>query len=592
MRSALVLAVATAAAVLVAAASAGGSGRVESTPAAAPFANAWASVPASAAARKARKIVVFGIAGGAAIGGFNTQLTCCNVLLAGFSGANEALRGAFNQNGRGDWFRDLVTGASADRTGLSYTIRPDAYWYWGGKKVPVTYRDFVYTLQQIDDPGNDIVGRTGYSQIDPTKFTHRGDKQVSFRWKTKNCSTDFPCGPYANWQSLFNSLYPSLALAGMDFNKIWMSCICGNDGKPVSDGPFYLSNYTPGQGTTLKANPYYYAKPKLSEVDFRFLPDPNAEEQAMLGGQVDAISPRISPILLPLKNAPGISFDQSPGYYFEHLELREGNAKAGPSVSKGASNVLLRAPWLREAIMLGIDRQKIIDAVFGPLAGNTKPLDNMIFYANQAPYRPDFGRWNYNPAKALGILKEHCDAGSGPPAPSPANTKTWQCAGLPATFNWSWGAGRDDWTTSEQIAKTELKAIGIQIVDRPLPLSGIFGPDGVPSGNFDIVQFRTITSGDPGDWYDTYRCQGNGNDTGYCSHAVDALLNAANGELDPAKRARLFQQADAILATQVPMVPLYQLPVPLVHRTDLLGMHQNPGVAGPVWNIEDWHWRS
>ena len=50
------------------------------------------------------------------------------------------------------------------------------------------------------------------------------------------------------------------ALAGMDFNKIWANCVCGNDGKPVSDGPFILTNYTRGQGTTLKANPFWYGK--------------------------------------------------------------------------------------------------------------------------------------------------------------------------------------------------------------------------------------------------------------------------------------------------------------------------------------------
>jgi ABC-type transport system substrate-binding protein len=589
-RARVIVAAAAALLVVVAAPATAGRSVQDTTPAAAPFAEAWASVPASSTQRKARNIVVFGARG--VVNGFNTQLACCNQLWVGFSAANEALRGAFNQNEKGTWFKDLVSAASVDKTGLSYTIKPNAYWYWGGKKVPVTYRDFVYTLQQIDDPNNDLVIRSGYSQIDPNAYTHHGDKHVRFFWKTKNCSTDFPCGPYANWQNLFSMLYPSFALTGMDFNKIWMSCICGNNGKPVSDGPFYLSNYTPGQGTTLKANPYYYNKPKVSEVDFRFVLDPSAEEQAMLGGQVDAISPLVSPVLTPLKGAPGITFDQIPGYYFEHLELREGNAKAGPTVTKGASNVLLRAPWLREAIMLGIDRQKIIDAVFGQLAGNTKPLDNMIFYSTQTPYTPDFGRWNYNPPKALAILTKHCDAGSGPAVINPTNTKIWQCAGLPATFNWSWAAGRDDWTTSEQIAKAELKSIGIQIVDRPLSLNLVFGPNGIPTGNFDIVQFREITTGDPGDWYDTYRCEGSGNWTGYCSHKVDSLLNAANGELDPARRARLFQKADALMATQVPMIPMYQLPVPLVHRSDLLGMRQNPGVAGPVWNIEHWHWRS
>jgi peptide/nickel transport system substrate-binding protein len=560
------------------------------TPAAAPFAEAWASVPASPAARKARNSVVFGATG--SISGFNTVLTCCNLLWGAYI-EEQVLRGAFNQNARGAWFEDLVSAASADKAGLSYTIRPDAFWYWGGKKIPVTYRDFVYTLQQIDDPANDLAGRAGYSNLDPTHFTHTGDRHVRFFWKTTSCSTDFPCGPYANWQSLFEQLYPSFALAGMDFNKIWTTCICGNDGRPVSDGPFYLSNYTPGQGATLKANAYYHVKPKLAEIDFKVVPDPTEQVQATLGGQVDALAPSfaVGQGLLPLMSAPGIAFDEVPGYVFEHLELREGSQKAAPSVNSGSSNKLLLAPWMRQAIMLGLDRKRIIDAVLGRLAGNVRPLDSGVFYSTEKGYRPDFRRWNYDPAKALAILKAHCAAGSGPAASNPTNTKIWQCAGLPATFNWTWTAGRDDWTTSEQIANGELRSIGIKINERPLPPGVTFGPTGVPSGNFDIVQFRQFTSGDPGDWYDLYRCQGDSNFTGYCSHTVDALLKAGNGELDPARRLRLFQRADAVIAAEVPVIPLYQLPLVLVHRTDLLGMRMNPGLGGPFWNVEDWHWK-
>ena len=76
-------------------------------------------------------------------------------------------------------------------------------------------------MQQIDNPNNDLQSRTGYSNLNPTKFTHKGDKQVTLFWKTTNCTPDFPCGPFANWQYLFSTaFYPSQALAGLDFNKI------------------------------------------------------------------------------------------------------------------------------------------------------------------------------------------------------------------------------------------------------------------------------------------------------------------------------------------------------------------------------------
>ena len=166
------------------------------TMAAAPFAQSWAQVPATAAGRKAANVVVVGAE--QTFNGFNTVLNCCSQLWATFAGGEETGRGAFTQNQKGDWVKELVSAASANKTGVTYTIRPDAYWYWGGKKIPVTYRDFVYTMQQIDNPNNDLQSRTGYSNLNPTKFTHKGDKQVTLFWKTTNCTPDYPCGSFAD----------------------------------------------------------------------------------------------------------------------------------------------------------------------------------------------------------------------------------------------------------------------------------------------------------------------------------------------------------------------------------------------------------
>jgi len=530
------------------------------------------------AASSTTNVVVFGLTQDAGAG-FNTLLACCATIGATQIGNAEALRGAFVQDGKGDWVKDLVSAAHADRRGVSYTIRPDAYWYWGGRKVPVTYRDFVYTLQQIDNTNNDLAMRTGYSNLNPTKFTHKGDKQVTLFWKTTNCSTDFPCGPYADWPALFSQLYPSLALKGLDFNKIWTSCICGSDGKPVADGPYYLASYTPGQGAVLKANPYFNDRAKIAEIDFKVITDAALLAEAMRSGQVDAIAPPFTTDLLALRGVPGITYELAPIYSLEHYDLREGS---------GSSNVLLRAPWMRQAIALALDRQAMIAAVYGPGTG-LKPVDNLLFYPGEDGYRPDFARWNHDPGKALALLKRHCTG--GPAAPDPANARVWQCAGLPAVFRYTWPSTAPARTAIEQVAKANLMAVGIAVTERPLPGSVIFTPSGIPSGDFDLAQYAEFTSGDPGDWYDGYRCSGPGNYTGYCSHTVDALLRDANRELAPERRAVLFQQADATLATEVPSIPLFQKLGVLVHKTALVGLGPNPGLFSYFWNVEKWRWK-
>src|SRR4051812_14040510 len=59
--------------------------------AAKPFAAAWAQVPKTTAGRKAKDTLVFGEEQD--INGFNTVLTCCNQLAAGFLAANHESRG-------------------------------------------------------------------------------------------------------------------------------------------------------------------------------------------------------------------------------------------------------------------------------------------------------------------------------------------------------------------------------------------------------------------------------------------------------------------------------------------------------------------
>jgi ABC-type transport system substrate-binding protein len=545
-------------------------------------------LPAAAAARGAAPVVVFGAERG--VNGFNTSLSCCDDPWSWWMGAEEALRGAFEQNAKGVWLKELVSAASASSVGVSYTIKSNAYWYWGGRKVPVTYKDFVYTLQAYDDPANPIADRGGYANLDPARYTHNGLKQVTFFWRKSNCTAATPCGPYGDWQRLFAAVYPSFALKTAAFSTMWTSCICGFDGKPVSDGPYYLYSYAPGVGSVLRANPFWAGKkPAVREIDFKIFPDLGAEVEAMRTGAVDAIAPTFDSSLEVLKHAAGIAFDAVPSYFVEHVAFREGSAPGAPSVTKGASSALLRAPFVREAISLAIDRHAITKAVFGDLAAGGA-ANSALFYSTEAGYRSHFARWSYNPSRARALMARHCTG--GPPTVDTLTTAVWQCSGLPATFTWSWPSGDAAAAVTEAIVKVELRSIGIALVDMPLSPNEFFGAGGIASGGYDIAEFADATSGDPGDWADAYRCRGAVNYTGFCSRSVDRLLAAAARETQPDRRAQDYERADTLLSRSLPVLPMYQRPAVLVHKANLVGMVANPGPGGPFWNVEDWRWRA
>jgi peptide/nickel transport system substrate-binding protein len=361
---------------------------------------------------------------------------------------------------------------------------------------------------------------------------------------------------------------------------MWANCVCGNDGKPVSNGPFYMSNYTKGQGLTLRANPYWYGKkPALKEIDFKIITDTNTEVQAMRGGEVDAINPTFGLNLLPLKSTPGVVFNQVPGLYQEHIDIQFG-PKGQP---------LLRAPWFRQAVMMGIDRQSIIKTVYGDLAGDTKPLNSLVYYPADGAYTPDFAKWNFNPAKALALLKKHCSG--GPSTVSSSNSSIWTCAGLKASLRYTWSAANATRTTQEAIIKAELKTIGIEVNDASLPANVLFGPTGIPSSNYDLANFAWVTSPDPGGFVATWSCGGLQNYLNYCNRKATNLMNLSQTELNPAKRAKEFQQADAMMANDVPSIPLYSRPNPLIWKSGISGMKNNPALIGFSWNIEDWRWK-
>jgi peptide/nickel transport system substrate-binding protein len=211
-----------------------------------------------------------------------------------------------------------------------------------------------------------------------------------------------------------------------------------------------------------------------------------------------------------------------------------------------------------------------------------------VYYSTQGAYKGDFSKWNYDPKKAIALLKAHCSGGPS----SPGGGGTWTCSGFPAKFRWSYTASNTTRANTLQIVQQEMQAIGIDLTNYARPSNVIFGPNGIPGGDYDIAEFAWVTSGDPGDLYDTWRCGGDGNYQHYCSVKASKLMENGNKELDPLKRAADFNAANRYFASNVAAFPLYQRPVPLVYKQGIKGMVNNPGTAGPFWNVEDWRWSS
>lgn len=136
-----------------------------------------------------------------------------------------------------------------------------------------------------------------------------------------------------------------------------------------------------------------------------------------------------------------------------------------------------------------------------------------------------------------------------------------------------------------------MKSIGIEIVDAPLAANVIFGPTGIPGSNYDLADFAWVTLPDPAGFVPTWECGGGANYLNYCNRMATRLLERSNVELDPKKRLAEIAQADALMADDVPAIPLYARPNPLIYKSNIVGMKNNPTQIGFTWNIEQWKWK-
>jgi len=541
-----------------------------------PFAKSWAQTPRTPAAREAKKTITVAMEQDLA-GTWNVNQASSTLAWATWV-ENGILRGPYEVTSKYQYKYDLVTKTVINKKFIRYTIRKNANWNYGGKKVPVTYKDFFYTVQALNNPKNDVASNVGVNQIG--RMTHKGLKTVTFYWKTKGCTADAPCGPFADYRDLLGFIYPSAAVKGLDWNTMWAKCVCGANGKPVSDGPYLMTNYTKGQGVTLKANPDWYGhKPSISTVNFKLFTQTDSEVQAIRSGEVDAAAPQPTPALSSITHVKGIHYHVAPGNYLEHIDIEQGPHQTNP---------LARDAWMRQAIMLGLNRQALIKAVFGQIAPGLKPLNSLLVFQSDSRYKNYFNKWNYSPKKAIALLKKHGCKG-GPSKYTPGNKSFYTCAGHQATFPFTTASDNARRVESYEVFKSNLAAIGINLTDNLMPTNVMFGDTVLSAGNYSLMEFAWGGAIDPGGFISIWGCGQGQNFLHYCNKKVTKDLNKTKTQLNAGKRNQDFINADKLMSNDVPAIPLYALPDIITYRSGLKNIVNNPA-AGFTWNIEQWKW--
>ena len=459
---------------------------------------------------------------------------------------------------------DLVTGepettvADDGTQTITYSINPDAVWSDG---EPITSADFAYTALQIRD-GDDIFDKTGYDRIMAVDSSDPATAVVTLN------------SAYAGWRTLFSvyGIMPAHLLEGEDRAAIMA------DGYDFSGGPWKIEKWTRGTSVTLVPNENYWGeKPHLDKVTFLFLPDTTAAFQALKSGQVSVLAPTPQLDALTQIDAglPGIR---------SQVDARSGNLEA---IWLNNSVAPFDSVAVRQALAYSIDRDAIVKRLFGSLG-----IDKAQQSFNSPMVAPfaadDFAQYTLDLDKVDELM-----TGDGWKKDGDG---VWAKGGETASFSIKTLAGNKRRDLTVQVLQSQLADAGFDMsIDQVTP-ADLFGtiapqgdfqagiwalvdtfPDPTLSSTFSSVNIPSEANGFSG--INFYRADIAG---------LDDLLAQVDTEVDQDARIEVSKQADALIAENVPSLPLDVVPNVLLWSEKVGGPLQINPIEGPFWNLAEW----
>lgn len=459
---------------------------------------------------------------------------------------------------------DLVTGepevvvADDGTQTITYSINPDAVWSDG---EPITSADFAYTALQIRD-GDDIFDKTGYDRITAIDSSDPATAVVTLS------------SAYAGWRTLFSvyGVMPSHLLEGQDRAAIMA------DGYDFSGGPWKIEKWTRGTSVTLVPNENYWGeKPHLDKVTFLFLPDTTAAFQALKSGQVSVLAPtpQLDALTQIEAGLPGIR---------SQVDARSGNLEA---IWLNNAVAPFDSVAVRQALAYSIDRDAIVKRLFGSLG-----IDEAQQSFNSPMVAPfaadDFSQYTLDLDKVDELMKGDGWSKNG--------DGVWAKGGETATFSIKTLAGNKRRDLTVQVLQSQLADAGFEMTIDQVTPADLFGtiapegdfqagiwalvdtfPDPTLSSTFSSVNIPSDANGFSG--INFYRTDIEG---------LDDLLAQVDTEVDQDARVAASKEADALIAENVPSLPLDVVPNVLLWSEKVGGPLQINPIEGPFWNLAEW----
>jgi peptide/nickel transport system substrate-binding protein len=194
-----------------------------------------------------------------------------------------------NYNLTNDGLAESVTQDKPDQ----WTIRlKQSITFHDGKTLSAD--DVIYSLQRMTDPKQGLFGTGGLGSIDPKNITKMDDRTVRLNLKQADSTIGEQMGQY------YNGIVP------VGYTRA---------GTQNGTGPYKVQSFTPGQQSVHVRNANYWrsGQPYFDQVTVIDFPDPSAQVNALLAGQLDAITDIPFAQVSVVKAHSGLAVLESPG---------------------------------------------------------------------------------------------------------------------------------------------------------------------------------------------------------------------------------------------------------------------------------------
>jgi peptide/nickel transport system substrate-binding protein len=413
---------------------------------------------------------------------------------------------------------------SADGKTWTYKVRPGVKWSDG---VPFTAADVAYTFNRILKGTYEQTNYSSYT-ANITSVTATDPTTVVFKIKTPSpimYHLDVYILPEHIWSKISEK-------AVADYTNDPTS------GHPiVGTGPFMLTQVVKGQFVRMDKNPYYWGPPThIDHLVFRVFNNQDSMAQALKRGEIDFADNLDPGVFNALKGQPNITTVDAAYGGFNEIGINSGAALTdGTPIGNG--HPALKDVIVRQAINLAINRQEIVNKVFGGYATVASTIIPSL-YADQH-WDPGANALNYNVAKANSMLdaagyKKGSDGIRRMPDGSD-----------PLVFRLYGRSSSETSTRTVQYVAGYLKAIGIKANVKIVSEDAL--TEFIGQGTFDLFEWGWVDVPDPTYQLNVLTCGNRSykdsgtiyaglSDSFYCTKEYDALNAQQAAELNPAKR--------------------------------------------------------